>query len=78
MLHVSDERPAPPTQPSGALTPGLASLLDTTTERFRKDAVYTDITDGNRASLRPEQPLQLTLFTYNDAGDAVGWNGASL
>jgi hypothetical protein len=64
------------TQPRGALTPGLAALLDRTVERNRKDAQYEAITGRSRAA--ETDPMQLALFDVNDAGDFVGWNGETL
>lgn len=70
---------APTTQPHGALSPTLAAKLDELSDQGRVDRLLSehDINPAEVVALSTS-PLQLELFDYNDAGDAVGYNGASL
>lgn len=73
--------PAPKTQPRGALSPNLAEQLDRLSDQGRSDRVLSQLgllNDSQIAHQHGQNDSQLALFSYNDAGDAVGYNGESL
>lgn len=70
--------PAPKTQPRGALSPNLAEQLDRLSDQGRRDRILSQIGLNPAATGDAPDPLQLELFQYNEAGDAVGYNGQSL
>lgn len=50
-------------------------LLDVVCDRFAADQARRDRGEVVR---QDTDDMQLALFDFNDAGDAVAWNGASL
>lgn len=69
---------APKTTPRGALSPNLAEQLDRLSDQGRQDRILSALGLPNETQVVPQPDDQLALFSYNDAGDAVAYNGESL